>query len=92
MPRLPSSTPAYCRHKARNLAVTTVRLANGKRKDIYLGKWNSAASRAEHGRIAGLVAANGGIYPKVAPDLMVSEALARLVRYRSQETGGQQSH
>jgi hypothetical protein len=37
MPRRPNEVPAYSRHKARNLAVTTVRLPNGKRKDIYLG-------------------------------------------------------
>ena len=37
MPRRPNEVPVYSRHKAQNLAVTTVRLPNGKRKDIYLG-------------------------------------------------------
>src|SRR5262245_30256600 len=49
MPRRPNEFPSYRRHKSTNQVVCTVRLANGKRKDMYLGRWKSAASKAEAG-------------------------------------------
>jgi hypothetical protein len=38
--------PSYCRHKPTDQAVVTI---NGR--DIYLGKWNSTASKNEYGCI-----------------------------------------
>ena len=58
MPRPFNSVPVYARHKAKNLAYCNVRLANGQRKDLYLGPWKSAASKIEHARVVALVAAN----------------------------------
>jgi integrase len=81
MPRQPNAVPVYRRHKPTNQAVCTVRLAGGWTKDIYLGRWNSAASKAEYNRVVALVVANGGIYPEADPDLTVNEALARYVRF-----------
>ncbi len=81
MPRLPNDLPVYRCHKASNQAITTVRLASGARRDIYLGVWRSPASKAEYGRIVALVTANGGIYPSTADDLTVNEAMVRYVRH-----------
>lgn len=81
MPPRPSELPSYRRHKSTNQAVCTVRLANGKRKDLYLGPWKSAASKAEYGRVVSLVSLNGGIYPSAAADLTVNEALVRYARH-----------
>ena len=55
MPALaPSRVPSYCRHKPTNQAVVTI---NGR--DIYLGKWNTAASKAEYDRLIAEFLANG---------------------------------
>ena len=55
MPNSPSSrVPSYRRHKPTNQAVVTI---NGQ--DIYLGKWNTAASKAEYDRLIAEFLANG---------------------------------
>ena len=46
--------PSYRRHKPTGQAVVTI---NGQ--DIYLGKWNTAASRAEYDRLIAEFLANG---------------------------------
>ena len=46
--------PSYRRHKPTGQAVVTI---NGR--DLYLGKWNSAASRAEYDRLIAEFLANG---------------------------------
>ncbi len=78
MPRVPS-VPAYRHHKARNLAVVTIRQADGMRRAIYLGKLNSAESRAEYARIVAELA----VHPLPPPQgaarpngLTVAELLA----------------
>jgi integrase len=81
MPPRPNDVPSYRRHKSTNQAVCTIRLANGKRKDLYLGPWKSAASKAEYARLVSLVSVHGGIYPSAADDLTVSEALVRYTRH-----------
>ena len=81
MPRLPAQVPTYRRHKPTNQAVCTVRLANGQRKDLYLGPWNSAPSKSEYGRVVALVGANGGIYPSAVEDLSVNESLVLYTRF-----------
>jgi integrase len=81
MSRTPSVLPVYRHHKPTNQAVCTVRLANGGRKDLYLGKYNSAASKSEFGRIVSIISANGGIYPIAAPDLTINEALVRYTKF-----------
>ena len=55
MPKSSSSrVPSYRRHKPTNQAVVTI---NGQ--DIYLGKWNTAASKAEYDRLIAEFLANG---------------------------------
>ena len=55
MPNSSSSrVPSYRRHKPTNQAVVTI---NGQ--DIYLGKWNTAASKAEYDRLIAEFLANG---------------------------------
>lgn len=46
--------PSYRYHKPTGQAVVTI---NGR--DLYLGKWNSAASRAEYDRLIAEFLANG---------------------------------
>ncbi|MBN2292168.1 MAG: site-specific integrase [Pirellulales bacterium] len=55
MPKSSSSrVPSYRRHKPTGQAVVTI---NGQ--DIYLGKWNKAASKAEYDRLIAEFLANG---------------------------------
>ena len=55
MPKTSSlRVPSYRRHKPTGQAVVTI---NGR--DLYLGKWNSAASRAEYDRLIAEFLANG---------------------------------
>lgn len=49
-----SRVPSYRRHKPTNQAVVTI---NGQ--DIYLGKWNTTASKAEYDRLIAEFLANG---------------------------------
>jgi integrase len=69
-PRSPR-TPSYRRHKPTGQAVVTL---NGR--DIYLGKWNSRASRAEYDRLMGEWLSAGRCLPKSyggRTDLTVAE-------------------
>lgn len=50
--------PKYRRHKPTGQAVVTL-----SGKDIYLGKWGSAASKAQYQRLTGEWLANGGYLP-----------------------------
>jgi len=50
MPRT-SAVPAYRLHKSSAQAVVTVRQADGSRRDIYLGAYNSPESRREYARL-----------------------------------------
>ena len=54
VPRVPN----YRRHKPTGQAVVTL-----SGKDIYLGKYGSAASKAEYQRVTGEWLANGGVLP-----------------------------
>ena len=64
--------PSYRRHKPSGQAVVSI----GGR-DVYLGKWNSAASRAEYNRIIAEWTAQGGTLPQnTTSDFTVAELLA----------------
>ena len=76
---MPSATlriPSYRRHKPSGQAVVTV----GGR-DIYLGKWNTAASRAEYKRVVTEWTAHGGTLPTEHADFTVTELLAAFLRH-----------
>ena len=58
-----------------------MRLADGRTKDLYLGPYNSPASREEYRRVVELVARHGGVYPSaVAADVTVAKALVLYLR------------
>lgn len=69
--------PSYRHHKPSGQAVVTV----GGR-DIYLGKYNSAASRAEYSRVIAEWTANGGsLTATQSSDLTVAELAAAFMRH-----------
>src|SRR5262245_12946982 len=75
---MPNSTlriPSYRRHKASGQAVVTL---DGR--DIYLGTYGSAGSRAEYGRVIAEWTANAGTLPN-ANDLTVVELAAAFRRH-----------
>lgn len=86
-PRIPS----YRRHKATGQAVVTI---NGR--DFYLGKFNSAASRAEYNRLLAEWTAHGGCLPKQqANDLTIVELVAAFLRHAKtyyRDPSGKQTH
>ncbi len=74
----PPKVPTYRLHKPSGQAVVTIRTTSGSRRDVYLGTYNSSASRAEYGRlIAELATApvtdrpNGPAGPRVTVDEIV---------------------
>jgi integrase len=81
MSRTPNAVPVYRLHKPTKQAVCTVRLSGGGRRDLYLGKYNSPASRIEFGRIVALVAANGGLYPSNKPDITINELILAYFKF-----------
>ena len=74
MPRLSRQLPAYRKHKATGQAVVSL---GGK--DHYLGKWKSAASKAEYNRVTREWVAGGQIH--VTNDLTLVELLASFKRH-----------
>ncbi|VTR92155.1 catalytic phage domain protein : Site-specific recombinase XerD OS=Singulisphaera acidiphila (strain ATCC BAA-1392 / DSM 18658 / VKM B-2454 / MOB10) GN=Sinac_1635 PE=4 SV=1: Phage_integrase [Gemmata massiliana] len=76
-----SSFPSLRHHKPTEQGVVTVRLASGARKDLYCGRYGTAAATAEYNRIVGLLAVNGGVYPHEDTDLTVAEALVRYAHH-----------
>jgi integrase len=52
MPRQPS-VPKYRKHKSSGQAIVTLRDGLGNRRDVLLGKFGTAASRAEYARVIG---------------------------------------
>jgi integrase len=71
-PRIPS----YRHHKPSDQAVVTI----GAR-DVYLGKYKSAASRAEYNRVIAEWTVHGGILPQQVNDLTVAELAAAFMRH-----------
>jgi integrase len=61
--------------------VVTVRTADGRYRDLYLGTWGTAASRAEYQRVCAVLAANAGVYPSDAPDVTINEVLLAYFRH-----------
>ena len=74
MPK-PLRIPSYRRHKPTGQAVVTI---DGR--DIYLGKFNTAASRAEYNRLIAEWTAHGGTLPQ-GRDLTVVELEAAFMRH-----------
>ena len=70
--------PSYRRHKPTNQAVVTI---NGQ--DIYLGRWNSAASKAEYDRIVSewLSVGRSLSFGALSEGVTVSELLLAYLKY-----------
>ncbi|HEX4000818.1 MAG TPA: site-specific integrase [Pirellulales bacterium] len=69
--------PSYRRHKPSGQAVVTI-----AGRDIYLGSWNTATSRAEYNRIIAEWTAQGGTLPqKASSDFTITELLAAFEQY-----------
>jgi hypothetical protein len=71
MPRSQNQVPSYRPHKSGQARVTL----NGK--DMLLGTYGSAASKAEYNRVIGEWIANGRQLPKAPADLSCAELMAR---------------
>jgi integrase len=69
--------PSYRRHKQSRQAIVTLTDGFGGRRDILLGKYGTAASRAEYARVLAEWEANGRRLPKptAAADLTVTELI-----------------
>ena len=62
----------YRRHRASNRALVVL---NGQ--TLYLGTWNSTASRAEYAALISQSAANDGTLPQANAELTVVDVIAR---------------
>lgn len=83
MSRLPS-IPRYRLHKPSGQGVVTVRLADGSRKDIYLGKYNSDESRKEYARVVAelsVTTSPARLTSTRSPDITVNEVLLAFYRH-----------
>jgi len=56
--------PKYRRHKQSGHAIVTLSDASGNRQDVLLGKWKSADSRKEYGRVIKEWEASGRCLPR----------------------------
>lgn len=79
------SIPLYRRHKNSGRAVVTLPDGRGGRRDIYLGKYGTAASRREYARVIGEWETLGCRLPAdaeiVAADLTMNELMAAYWRH-----------
>ncbi|MFO0806008.1 MAG: site-specific integrase [Gemmataceae bacterium] len=78
-----SSIPAYRLHKPSGQAVVTLRI-NGIRRDVYLGRFNSAESRREYGRLLAEAAARPSVSPVAnegAAGPTVAEVMVAYMRF-----------
>jgi integrase len=83
MARRPNPVPTYRRRKQSGQAVVTLRIADGRRKDVLLGRYNSPESKVEYRRLiaelehrpAGAVAGPG------TADLTMNELLLAFARH-----------
>ena len=85
MPR-PDSVPSYRLHKQSGQAVVTLRDSLGNRRDVLLGKYGTAESRAEYARVIAEWESSRRRLPvrsaePSAPDLTVNEVLLQYRRW-----------
>ena len=78
MPKLAHKPPSYRRHRPSGRALVCI---DGKR--IYLGKWNTAASRKRYHQLVGEWIANDKQTPKPAEDhdATITELIVRFWRF-----------
>jgi integrase len=73
--------PAYRLHKPSGQAVVTVRTAQGERRDIYLGVYNSPESRTEYARLIAVAAVDGPTAAVQKPDPTVDQVMLAFMRW-----------
>src|SRR4051794_20131935 len=72
------NVPSYRRHKQSGQAIVTLTDGLGGRRDVLLGKYGTAASRAEYARVIAEWEANGRQFPASSvADLTVAELIGR---------------
>jgi integrase len=76
MARPAKPVPSYRLHKQSGQAVVTIRTPDGRRKDVLLGKYNSAESLEEYTRLVAQLRVGMPVGPP-APELTVNEVLLR---------------
>jgi integrase len=86
MARTKKGTPPSYRRHSSGQACVTVRLLDGHRREILLGPWDSAESRAEYARVLAELASNQGHLPPRTQDalpvgLSVSEVILAYWEY-----------
>ncbi len=86
MPRRRSSVPKYRLHKPSGQGVVTVRTAEGGRKDVYLGPYNTPDSLSEYRRVLATVAAGEEVRPPVPPpaEVTIAELLLAYLKHARQ--------
>ena len=82
MPRPKSPVSAYRLHKQSGQAIVTITV-NGSRKDMFLGAYNSAASKEEYRRVLTDLEA-GRFAPGLPVDLTVNELCLRFWKHAEQ--------
>lgn len=91
MPRARKSVPSYRHHKPTGQAVCTITGPDGRPHDVYLGKYNSEASREAYERV--LAELRAGRVVKSAPsgtsvaELLLAFKIHAEQRYRDPTTG-----
>ena len=60
MPRPRNPVPSYRLHKSSGLAVVTIPLTDGRRRDVLLGPYDSPESKAEYARVVSEWQTSGG--------------------------------
>jgi integrase len=79
--------PTYRRHKQSGQAIVTLSDGLGGRRDVVLGKYGTAASRAEYARVIAEWEASGRHLPvarATVADLTINEVVARFWRHAEQ--------
>jgi integrase len=77
--------PKYRRHKQSGLAIVTLTDGFGGRRDVLLGKFGTAASRKEYGRVIAEWEASGRRLPgSGAQDLSVNEVAVQFLQHAQQ--------
>jgi integrase len=82
-----SRIPTYRRHKQSGQAIVTLTDGLGGRRDVLLGKYGTAASRAEYARVIAEWEAGGRHLPQTAAvpaDLTVNEVVVRFLPHAEQ--------
>jgi hypothetical protein len=86
--RRPTSVPSYRRHNQSGQAVVTLRDSLGGRRDVLLGRYGTAARRAEYARVIAEWETNGRRLPQpvlgTPADITVNELTVAYLQHAKQ--------